>query len=326
MSSVRRVGVDDVTATTHLFGKGRAEVRLLLTAVLALLNAQPSSARSQPLGDGLHCKNPLCSGRVEPTRTDQVFCMLCRKAHYHHSLGEGSAKPNEKSRRGGAGEHNPPRGGAPSGAAAPGAATVPRVASSAESVGAMASRDGVNAAAAKGAGGGASPKKVTFGAEMESAAPPQATPRAAASANAARGGGGKPQPHPHPGGAAAAAKEAVCPPPPAKPPAPSRRFAKQAKQAEADSAGASGAAGHAESVGADAEDGRDADAIGEPAAAAAAIVAAVSAPPPGQRRQQEAAAAAHPPPAHAQLAQLEAAGKRAASRGPARERQGGQPL
>ena len=102
-----------------------------------------------------------------------MFCMLCRKAHYHHSLGEGSAKPNEKSRRGGAGEHKPPRGGAPPGAAAPGAATVPRVASSAESVGAMASRDGVNAAAAKGAGGGASPKKVTFGAEMESAAPPQ---------------------------------------------------------------------------------------------------------------------------------------------------------
>ena len=72
MSSVRRVGVDDVTATTHAFGKGRAEVRLLLTAVLALLNAQPSSARSQPLGDGQHCKNPLCSGRVDPSgRTDK---------------------------------------------------------------------------------------------------------------------------------------------------------------------------------------------------------------------------------------------------------------
>jgi len=72
MSSVRRVGVDDVTATTHLFGKGRAEVRLLLTAVLALLNAQPSSARSQPLGDGQHCKNPLCFGRVDPSgRTDK---------------------------------------------------------------------------------------------------------------------------------------------------------------------------------------------------------------------------------------------------------------
>jgi len=158
-----------------------SEVKLFLTTLLALLRTKPSSAQSyetlRSLSGGRSCKNPDCSGQVEPW-SGLVYCKGCRTAH-HHSLGDGSNEmnksesvggrkfPRDEARRGaGTGRARPPgtaarAPGAPGAAAAPEAempgtatparadtaATVPRVAPFAESVGAMASRDGVNAAA-----------------------------------------------------------------------------------------------------------------------------------------------------------------------------------
>ena len=119
-----------------------SEVKLFLTTLLALLRTKPSSAQSyeslRSLSGGRSCKNPDCSGQVEPW-SGLVYCKECRTAH-HHSHGDGSNEPNKsesvggrkfprnEARRGaGTGRARPPgtAARAPGAPGAPGAAAAP---------------------------------------------------------------------------------------------------------------------------------------------------------------------------------------------------------
>lgn len=122
-----------------------SEVKLFMTTLLALLrNNKTSSAQSYEslrlLSCGRSCKNPDCSGQVEPPWwSGQVYCKECRTAH-RQSLGDGPNESNksesvggrkfprdEARRSAGTGRARPPRTaahapGAPGATAAPAAA------------------------------------------------------------------------------------------------------------------------------------------------------------------------------------------------------------